>query len=183
MIDFFYLGEANVFQENLDSFLALAEEFQLKGLRGNQTEEEASEVFSQPAKSKYHSKLPTSHAKQNPQGLMKKNEPIERGIGESTFGTAVALRDDTTNNTDIESLDKEVKSMMIFSDNASAYKGTGRARICKVCGKEGSMATIMKHIEANHITGISIPCDLCGKLFKSRNVLANHKSQQHRKNQ
>ena len=42
MVDFFYHGEANVFQENLDSFLALAEELQLKGLRGNQTEKEAS---------------------------------------------------------------------------------------------------------------------------------------------
>merc|ERR1711879_943073 len=34
-------GEANVYQENLDSFLALAEELQLKGLRGNQTDTEA----------------------------------------------------------------------------------------------------------------------------------------------
>ena len=42
MIDFFYHGEANVFQENLDPFLALAEELQLKGLRGNQTEKEGS---------------------------------------------------------------------------------------------------------------------------------------------
>ena len=32
MVDFFYHGEANVFQENLDSILA--EELQLKGLRG-----------------------------------------------------------------------------------------------------------------------------------------------------
>ena len=31
IIDFLYLGEANVFQEELDSFLALAEELQLKG--------------------------------------------------------------------------------------------------------------------------------------------------------
>ena len=35
IIDFLYLGEANVFQEELDSFLALAEELQLKGLEGN----------------------------------------------------------------------------------------------------------------------------------------------------
>ena len=35
MIDFLYLGEAKVFQENLDSFLALAEELKLKGLAGN----------------------------------------------------------------------------------------------------------------------------------------------------
>ena len=32
IIDFLYCGEANVFQENLDSFLAIAEELQLKGL-------------------------------------------------------------------------------------------------------------------------------------------------------
>ena len=28
MVDFFYLGEANVFQENLDSFLKIAEELE-----------------------------------------------------------------------------------------------------------------------------------------------------------
>ena len=36
-VDFLYRGEANVYQENLDSFLAIAEELQLKGLMG-QTE-------------------------------------------------------------------------------------------------------------------------------------------------
>merc|ERR1712208_259969 len=34
IVDFLYCGEANVFQENLDSFLAVAEELQLKGLMG-----------------------------------------------------------------------------------------------------------------------------------------------------
>ena len=34
VVDFLYRGEANVYQENLDSFLAIAEEFQLKGLMG-----------------------------------------------------------------------------------------------------------------------------------------------------
>ena len=38
IIDFLYHGEANVYQENLDSFLAIAGELQLKGLHGNQTE-------------------------------------------------------------------------------------------------------------------------------------------------
>ena len=38
IIDFLYSGEANVYQENLDSFLAIAEELQLKGLMGK-TEE------------------------------------------------------------------------------------------------------------------------------------------------
>ena len=36
ILDFLYFGEANVYQENLDSFLAIAEELKLKGLT-NQT--------------------------------------------------------------------------------------------------------------------------------------------------
>ena len=38
IVDFLYRGEANVFQENLDSFLAIAEELQLKGLMGRTDE-------------------------------------------------------------------------------------------------------------------------------------------------
>ena len=38
VVDFLYLGEANVFQESLDSFLAIAEDLKLKGLTG-QTED------------------------------------------------------------------------------------------------------------------------------------------------
>ena len=34
IVDFLYHGETKVFQENLDSFLALAEELKLKGLTG-----------------------------------------------------------------------------------------------------------------------------------------------------
>ena len=34
ILDFLYFGEANVFQENLDFFLAIAEELKLKGLTG-----------------------------------------------------------------------------------------------------------------------------------------------------
>ena len=48
IVDFLYWGEANVFQENLDSFLALAEEFQLKGLTGKIDEEEIKEENPKP---------------------------------------------------------------------------------------------------------------------------------------
>ena len=43
IVDFLYRGEANVVQENLDSFLAIAEELQLKGLTGN-TEERVEDL-------------------------------------------------------------------------------------------------------------------------------------------
>ena len=43
VVDFIYRGEANIFQEQLESFLALAEELQLTGLTGN-LEEKPEEV-------------------------------------------------------------------------------------------------------------------------------------------
>jgi hypothetical protein len=44
IIDFLYYGEANVYQDNLDGFLALAEEFQLKGLTGETSEAKVEET-------------------------------------------------------------------------------------------------------------------------------------------
>ena len=42
IVDFLYFGEANIFQENLDAFLALANELKLKGLEGPAAVEEDS---------------------------------------------------------------------------------------------------------------------------------------------
>ena len=42
IVDFLYLGEASVFQENLDSFLTIAEEFQLKDLTMGEMDEKGS---------------------------------------------------------------------------------------------------------------------------------------------
>ena len=36
ILDFIYHGEANIYQEDLDGFLALAEELKLRGLAGSE---------------------------------------------------------------------------------------------------------------------------------------------------
>ena len=177
MVDFFYHGEAKVYQENLDSFLVLAEELQLKGLRGNQTEPDV-KVFPKPAKQESH---PTNYGSTTEQLLPNTEVFIDNRIVQSTSEKILVRTDHTTNNTDMESLNQQVKSLMTFSENANPNKSErGRARVCKVCGKEGSLANIMHHIEANHIAGISIPCGLCSQVFSSRNALAIHKNRQHR---
>ena len=51
IVDFLYQGEANVFQEHLDSFLALAEEFRLKGLTGG-AESEKEPIHETPPQNK-----------------------------------------------------------------------------------------------------------------------------------
>ena len=80
VMDFLYHGEANVQEEDLDQFLALAEEFQLKGLTG---------------------------------------------------------------------------------------------------GKEAPYADMTGHVEANHITGVSHSCNICGKISRTRKALGIHKLRNH----
>ena len=47
IVDFLYHGEANVYQENLDSFLAIAEDLKLKGLMGENGTKEGHERSSE----------------------------------------------------------------------------------------------------------------------------------------
>ena len=81
-------------------------------------------------------------------------------------------------------LDKIVKSMMEKSQNKTANGPNSFtvAHRCKVCGKEGGGTAIKDHIEANHIEGIIIPCNLCDKTFRSRNGLRTHKLRHHTNN-
>ena len=85
---------------------------------------------------------------------------------------------DYTVEADLQDLNDKIKSMMMFSEN-HAGGSHGRARVCKVCGKEGIMGNIKNHIEANHI---SHTCEICGTVARSRNALATHRSSNHRGN-
>ena len=52
---------------------------------------------------------------------------------------------------------------------------------CKLCGKGAKGSINMKrHIET-HLEGLSYPCQVCGKIFRSRNSLNTHKVTLHRK--
>ena len=74
---------------------------------------------------------------------------------------------------DLKELNEKVKSMMEKSENRIS-DGTKMAHICKVCGKEGQWVAIRDHIEANHLEGVSLSCNVCGKEFRSRNNLRRH---------
>ena len=169
MMDFFYRGEANVLQENLESFLMLAGKLQLKGLtqKASQGQEKKNPL----------SNLISEQCIVKKEGNVLLEPKSERKLVHGNQASENANK--MKRNTWI--LAQKVKSHMKSSDDSDPNSKSGsRRRICKVCGQEGPIQDIKNHIEANHIAGISIPCDLCGKLFKSRNSLGSHKSQQHR---
>ena len=168
IIDFLYNGEANVFQQNLESFLALAEQFQLKGLTGQ--ESDLSETYQKPNPFQAISTFEEESKRSKP-GVR------QRQIVKDEFHKVVAVTNDAIGN--ILELDERVRSMMEKTGNSTS-DGARKMYVCKVCGKEGQSINIQQHIEAQHLERVSIPCDLCEKMFRSRNTLSAHTRRNHR---
>ena len=171
IVDFIYIGEANIFQENLDTFLALAEELKLKGLMGGPVSENEAKEKSKLAhevskinhkKEKFYTKNP-SHLGENGSSILEKERRL-------------VISNEFSGN--FEELEEKIKSMMEKSSRRIP-SGKEMALLCKVCGKEGTNKNIKDHIEVHHIEGLVIPCDVCEKTFRSRNSLRMQKRQNH----
>ena len=178
IVDFLYCGEANVHQENLDSFLAIAEELKLKGLMGQPKDNEKKtesnymdpthqQMFPKPFYKRGKSSMKTE--------LNQPNFDLEMDQQPQTVQTSNERRISIPNvvSGDLQELDEKVKSMMEASQNILPNGRT--AKICKLCGKEGQSMGIRDHIEANHLEGVSLPCNLCEKTYRSRIILRKHK--------
>ena len=172
IIDFLYCGEANVFQEDLEPFLALAEELKLKGLMG-QTDTTKEDQFQE--------SYASSHSMQPKAKELRKSDNFNQDSTDHQLLNVynnpehkLAIAKEVS--ADIQKLDEQVKSMMELSQNMVWHgKTQRRATACKVCGKEGNWTAIRDHIEAHHIEGVQLPCNSCEKTFRSRTSLRQHK--------
>ena len=158
VVDFLYLGEANVFQENLNSFLAIAEELKLKGLTDQDPEDILSTQDNKSAlenKEKANHPLPvpmtTTCEEPSRKGLMFKSQvnavrtaavPSQFPIGLLTHG-------------------EKMKSMIMKSPNMIQLKGKSRTR------------------KSYDLQNVPIPCNFCDNVFDTRTDLAQHKLRNH----
>ena len=177
VVDFLYHGEVNILQENLDNFLNLAEELQLKGLSGQNDAKENHRTIEPQQNRNGH----TKHVKdnQNKQAMFRPDNIGEMNTFDNQDRTmslvgeypvpksSVSFRDGN------EELDNKIRSMMGRIDGFWT---------CTVCGKVDKLnrSNIKKHIESMHIEGGSHPCSICGKALRSRNGLQSHVSQNHK---
>ena len=197
IVDFLYLGEASVLQEDLESFLALADDLKLKGLSGNNassanrakpmlgsnsTAGQKSETKPKPRKKRNlkEGDMDTNKDKIQPDKPHENHseDTIDQDLSEHTTETENVLEV----NLKVEKLDDQIRSMMGKSE--VNIDSSGRpASICKVCGKEGQWPNIRNHIEANHIAaaGVTHSCNVCGKTSRSRHGLILHNYKYHPK--
>ena len=165
IMDFLYYGEANVYQDNLDSFLGIAEELRLKGLTGS--DDVGKDQTKEPPKA-------ANHPFSNNTILKKESFPSKLNTESDSFSdSTIALGNDRTI-VDLQDLDEQIRSMMTKSMTSQ-----GTISTCNVCGIQRPPKDMPRHIEANHITGVSHACDVCGKVSRSRNALGTHKLTYH----
>jgi len=185
MVDFLYYGEANIYQGIIDSFLAVAEELQLKGLMGSGADKKVEEH--KPEKKTLKQKVQAKPFSQREPIIPDTPENLVKNETGSNLEAAIAITESSmaeTADLDLEDLDSRIKSLMETGDKQLNNGGSKcLSRICKICGKEGTMGSIKNHIEAHHITGVSHMCDICGQTSRSRPALAKHKTLNHKKHQ
>ena len=169
VVDFLYFGEANLYQENLDSFLGLADELQLKGLMGRSHPDQEVNAI----EGHKDTKGELSNVLVEKESNVKRKNP--RSVkNEKTIALPSLIS--------LEELEEKVLALMEKNPNHFDAFDDGKqpAYNCKVCGKEARRNDMKRHIVSNHLEGVAIPCNICDRTFKTRDSLKNHVKQHSR---
>ena len=168
IMDYIYQGEVQILQSDLDGFLEVAQRLRIEGLIGKGEEENTyshdddrkdfmDSTYGEQQDEEFTDMSVTSNSK--PVLAAKKSiSRAERTVSvvcNSTNFDAKAAVDDLVEKTD------------------DGWR-------CKACGKTTKTLDIRRHAEM-HIEGLSFDCQHCDKTFRSRQILADHKRNNHRK--
>ena len=204
VLDFMYTGEAKINKSNLDEFLQLAKELQLKGLANNSVQpnpfftpenkratpetnktspdqnEMASESFSPLFEIENEITSPdwsNSLNKIISLQLIEENEPLK--VKDKTISQNNVRG--SYNKTLSDSLRCETQEEITAAIKSNIeYLEKDNIWRCKICGKTQIIRNKLEQHMETHVTGFSYPCNSCGKTFKSRPSYYNHKSKQHK---
>ena len=112
ILDFIYFGEANVYQEDFDSFLAIAEEIKLKGLTGQTSSDvlEDQEELKHPEAMPRHSEPATMSTELFPTSSSGKRDLTPTSNTLIKPSTEITIPNQHSG--ELQALDEMVKSMM-----------------------------------------------------------------------
>ena len=178
ILDFMYHGVADIYQENLDGFLALAEELQLKGLTGGTQ----------------------NHSEENQEKKIKsipKDDDLKRAV---QYYPPTNKKVDNYYDKDVEqtntlmALDNSAAQVHFSGGSAEDLNLTlwsmiyqnGTVLTCKVCGKskdktldKNANKNMRSHVESLHTEGVVYECNKCDKTFGYKNAFHKHTHQAH----
>ena len=166
VMDYIYNGEVQIFQEDLDRFLNVAQRLKLEGLLTDPDAEQEEEVNvggSEPFKIKeIHRREDATRYETN----IKLN-PSER------HEQIIAKVSTDVNPENISEVNEQIEQNIV--------KNVDGTYSCQVCGKNsGKWKTHIKNHIETHLEGLCFNCPMCEKTFRSRHSLAMHKHRDHK---
>ena len=174
MVDFIYLGEANILQEQLGRFLALAEELELKGITNTNTDSEDTAVEYRTTVSA----LKEEYLNQSQQKTVSNKEKMTNKSVLSNVETSNIIKSEGT--TPIQAKTKQtafidpktkanINSMLIHPGRVDGLLG------CTECEYKSKISGHMREHVEKHIPGLEYPCQSCDKVLTSSSGFRKHK--------
>ena len=166
IVDFMYHGEATIPQDDMDGFLSLAEELQLKGLAGSEPET-------------IDETKPPLSLNLSGRNILKQDIFINQSTsGKNLINSAVKFDHEKV----VMNLDDWVMGDLQAQIDSMVERDVSGEYTCSICGKttkgRDANRNIRKHVEI-HIDGVAHPCNQCEKVSRSSHELEKLISRYH----
>ena len=164
VMDYIYQGELQIYQEHLDNFLDVAQKLGIEGLLSNQRDEDKKNPVPK------FKPEPIDRTEQNPS----RKDSFEEIKILSGHSNKNIKKDSLALNMishDQDQVTQQINELFVRLDNGLNQ--------CHTCGKTmKDRGAMRRHVET-HIEGLEYNCQLYRKIFRSKNLLAVHKSTIH----
>ena len=165
VLDYIYDGEVKILQEELDRFLVIAQKLKLEGLLGVDEKKDEKSYYKE------------GHIMKGEEDLKSYNTNVveAENIVSSKPSRQLVQKVPVQRLSDIELADVQQKvDQYIEKSSDGSFQ-------CKMCGKNcGKVKTNMRNHIETHLEGLSFSCQICGKIFRSKNSINCHKYQIHK---
>ena len=171
ILDYIYHGEVNLFQEQLDSFLEIAQKLEVAGLNTD-SEDDINEERNEDAV--------ISEQKYEDEDYQQVEE-MKVVRMDQTLSNVTRRQHSRSSSNDVTKFDvRSCTPEEIKKKTRDLYEKKDGVWSCLACeytiSKDSSK--MKRHIEV-HFEGLSYPCSLCNKEFRSKNSLIKHKRTAH----
>ena len=198
LIDFMYLGQTKVCQDDVQAFLALGEELGVKGLARDKqigtTGKENLSIGSLVEHEEDEREEKKTNESISPYLEIKTEDQLNIDVAESSVNCTNIMPGEDANQLDMDTTAasdmEELCADMSFDANLNAQiennitKTTNTEGLtgyqCTTCNKfSKNKQNLKKHVEI-HMEGLSFPCKLCDRTYKTRNTFHSHMYTKHR---
>ena len=176
ILDYIYMGQLEIYHEEIDRFLEIAQRLRLHGMDVKNHEQQELKTTLQEL-----NETPDSHYEDGEMKLEKKR--TKPSINSKVKAEEPNLLHDDNNKL---ALYKEKRSISLVSSNFQSidelnekikdcyYRNAEGILTCRFCSRTFRQTVhIKEHVEI-HIEGLVFPCNVCESIFTTRNVLRSH---------